>query len=618
MVFYYRKTYKEEKYVKTIRSIIAIILLLTTLTGLSVKATDELQCTFDTSDLALELNDCYTVSGIVYSSTLHITSVTIDIFDPSGCYFSGCSSSIDGPGLLSFDMSDSIEICLSIVGQYLIRWYAKTEEGIGFSRPVEKRITVLATVDAMDDLLESEERAPLGSDEGDAQGELFTDTGEVEQPRGSGKDNSYDPKEHATIEKSDPCPVPSATPKEDQEEGDAASEISSHTSVFMDVSTADLCYGAIERVYQRGIISGTGGGNFSPNTVLTRAQAAALICKLLDHADQPQRKTKFSDVPRTHWASGYILFCAENGLLKGYGDGRFGPDDEVKLKQFAKLLISVIGYGDFAEYRGGYPEGYFRVACEIGVMNYVECPEDAALERRWAAVMLDNVLTYHATRLEESGFFDSPVIGNFSDGSNVYIQTQDKWADDTYGFDSEGKAASFYNSACGVFALANAISAVTGRRLSDNDVREIAAFSVQEGYRVNGSGTKLTLVTGYAEQFGTELGFRAGEPLFYSKGGNADVIRSINNVLDAGGALVFSVKSSSGGHIMAIVNRRLNSDGQSEYLLLDSYASSNRLGKGVNEGWVTMDAELDLKTDSGKTIVTKAGSGFGFYPLYPG
>ena len=68
---------------------------------------------------------------------------------------------------------------------------------------------------------------------------------------------------------------------------------------------------------------------------------------------------------------------------------------------------------------------------------------------------------------------------------------------------------------------------------------------------------------------------------------------------------------------MTIVDRRRTSSGTTEYLLLDSYDSSNRLGSGVNSGWVTMDAELDLHSASGKKIVTKGGEGYGFWLMFP-
>ena len=54
--------------------------------------------------------------------------------------------------------------------------------------------------------------------------------------------------------------------------------------------------------------------------------------------------SNFSDVPSNHWATSYINKMSEGGLIKGYGNGKYGPEDKLTIGQMAKLICSAKGY----------------------------------------------------------------------------------------------------------------------------------------------------------------------------------------------------------------------------------------------------------------------------------
>lgn len=56
-----------------------------------------------------------------------------------------------------------------------------------------------------------------------------------------------------------------------------------------------------------------------------------------------QAKTTFSDVPRSHWAYEAITEMAEKGIIKGYSDGKFRPDNKISRAEFAKIMIAAAG-----------------------------------------------------------------------------------------------------------------------------------------------------------------------------------------------------------------------------------------------------------------------------------
>lgn len=98
-----------------------------------------------------------------------------------------------------------------------------------------------------------------------------------------------------------------------------------------------------------GVINGKPDGEsfkFDPKGTLTRAEAAKIICYLHDMQDVTGT-ANFTDTVG-HWAEGPIAYCASKGIVAGYGDGTFGPDDTLKGYQFGKMLLCALGFS--AEY----------------------------------------------------------------------------------------------------------------------------------------------------------------------------------------------------------------------------------------------------------------------------
>jgi len=107
---------------------------------------------------------------------------------------------------------------------------------------------------------------------------------------------------------------------------------------------------AAEVLAALGVIEGMPDGSFDPNGTLTRAQAATIIVRLLKAEDLAKAsEATFTDVAANHWAADAIGYCAEQGIIDGYGDGTYGPSDALKGYQWAKMLLVAAGY-DADEY----------------------------------------------------------------------------------------------------------------------------------------------------------------------------------------------------------------------------------------------------------------------------
>jgi len=105
-----------------------------------------------------------------------------------------------------------------------------------------------------------------------------------------------------------------------------------------------------------GVIDGYDTGAFGPKDTLTREQAAKLICyALLGKTLSDRLKSSsdpFKDVPANKWSAPFISYCAGEGIVAGDGTGKFNPTDKVTATQFAKMILSAIGYGKKGEFTG--------------------------------------------------------------------------------------------------------------------------------------------------------------------------------------------------------------------------------------------------------------------------
>lgn len=128
-------------------------------------------------------------------------------------------------------------------------------------------------------------------------------------------------------------------------------------SAFTDSKDIGAAYAsAVEYMSENGIIKGLDDGAFHPGDALTREQAAKIVAYLMLGSDDASKLkadvAPFADVAADRWSAGSVGYCVDNGVISGYGDGSFGPEDYVTGYQFAKMLLCAFGYGKADDYVG--------------------------------------------------------------------------------------------------------------------------------------------------------------------------------------------------------------------------------------------------------------------------
>jgi hypothetical protein len=136
---------------------------------------------------------------------------------------------------------------------------------------------------------------------------------------------------------------------------------------------------SVQVLQQLGVLKGDDNDNFNPTALITRAEAAAIIYRVVstDVSDKniglyASYATKFSDVSASHWAAGYIGFCANGQYIQGYENDVFGLNDYVTGYQILAIMMRAMGYDQNGEFTGtGWEIRTATQARKLGITDTV-------------------------------------------------------------------------------------------------------------------------------------------------------------------------------------------------------------------------------------------------------
>ena len=99
---------------------------------------------------------------------------------------------------------------------------------------------------------------------------------------------------------------------------------------------------AVEKLVAKGVVTGFGDYRFRPSGTLTRAEAAAMLARAYGWKASEGAQA-FPDVPSTHWASDAVQAAAGQGVVHGYPDGTFRPNDPVTRAEMTVMAALAAG-----------------------------------------------------------------------------------------------------------------------------------------------------------------------------------------------------------------------------------------------------------------------------------
>lgn len=176
------------------------------------------------------------------------------------------------------------------------------------------------------------------------------------------------------------------------------------TGSFSDVKSNSWYHSAVEYVSSKGIMTGVSGNSFGPNIDTTRGMIVTILYRL-ENQPAGAEAAAFGDVKATQYYANAIAWANANGIVTGYGNGLFGPNDAITREQMAAILYR------YAQYKGydvsasadltafsdavnvsGYAVDAMKWANAAGLINGVTSstlvPENSAVRAQAASILM--------------------------------------------------------------------------------------------------------------------------------------------------------------------------------------------------------------------------------------
>ena len=185
---------------------------------------------------------------------------------------------------------------------------------------------------------------------------------------------------------------------------------------FSDLDADTIVGKAVAELVPYGIISGYPDGTFGQDKTITRAEFAKIIVTFLNlqNIGTEGLPTGFADVDDTnHWGQPYIRTAIDRGIILGYPDGTFKPDNPVKYCEAVKMMVCALNYGEVAASRTQpgalWYTGYIAQAADLGILKNISIgsAEDPA-SRGLVAILTSNSLDAEVAQTTVGGSGATP------------------------------------------------------------------------------------------------------------------------------------------------------------------------------------------------------------------
>ena len=220
--------------------------------------------------------------------------------------------------------------------------------------------------------------------------------------------------------------------------------VSANAAFKDDTKISDDYAEAVAVLNGMGVFKGYEDGSFKPEGNITRAEVATIVYRIYtadvaknDKSGLYATYNKFSDMAGASWAAGYIGYCANASLVKGYPDGTFKPSGKVTGYEVLAMILRAVGYDKNNEFSGAdWALHVAQTAQQLGILDNVAKTTDlnAPASRELVAELLfQGIQKAQVTYTPAFGYVTDKVINtktnslgekNFKLASAV---ASDKW-----------------------------------------------------------------------------------------------------------------------------------------------------------------------------------------------
>lgn len=147
----------------------------------------------------------------------------------------------------------------------------------------------------------------------------------------------------------------------------------------------------IQFLAAREVLKGKKAGVFDPDGSVTRAEFITMLANLIDRPSVAEAgNTRFKDVSAGDWYAGYVNWAVTAGIVSGYGDGRFGPNDQITREQMAVMMDNFLK----------------AIRADLAAVNEESIFTDQGQISNWAAAAVK--------RMQQAGLVNGRPDGSFA------------------------------------------------------------------------------------------------------------------------------------------------------------------------------------------------------------
>jgi|GEM_PF-816473 len=176
----------------------------------------------------------------------------------------------------------------------------------------------------------------------------------------------------------------------------AYSVLQKNISVYSDLQTGAPYEDAIMYLSQKGILLGFDDNTFRPSHYVTRAEFCKIMVEAFPDKLEQKNAITFSDIDK-HWAKDYIITAFSLGLVNGFEDGTFLPDENMTYEQAITVAVRTE-----ATLSGAYPISYLGYALEQGISDHVSVVTGKYITRGEIAQIIYNLLMKQDFKKQEA------------------------------------------------------------------------------------------------------------------------------------------------------------------------------------------------------------------------
>jgi len=142
---------------------------------------------------------------------------------------------------------------------------------------------------------------------------------------------------------------------------------------FVDVPANAWYKAAVSKLTTKDIISGYVNGTFGPNLSVTRAEFAKMMCLAMGWKVETPAQRSFTDVGSSHWALAYIETAKKNGAIDGYPGGTFRPSGNITRAEIAKMMSQALklpsGTSSLRDIGSSWAKDYIAACVKAGIVK---------------------------------------------------------------------------------------------------------------------------------------------------------------------------------------------------------------------------------------------------------